>query len=178
MIATACKKAKKRGLLRANFPIFFVIGQSLKSFKNTQLLLTILHSLWRTAGFLKNDVRCHGNHRQTLFAHFRQVLHAFAQYDQARTVFHWLKKRLEMSNLCCLSLDQTVTFSDLAHGLTSKTLKSLKGFIGSDLNESILVPNHPANVNDSQTSGYTTGFSSIASSFVLFFILLPFVLKK
>ena len=42
------------------------------------------------------------------------------------------------------------------------------------------VPNHPANVNDSrrQISGYTTGFSYIASSFVLFFILLPFVLKK
>ena len=54
---------------------------------------------------------------KTLFAHFRQVLHASAQYDQARTVFHRLKKRLEMSNLCSLSWDQTVTFSDLAHGL-------------------------------------------------------------
>ena len=54
---------------------------------------------------------------KTRFAHFRQVLHASAQYDQARTVFHRLKKRLEMSNLCSLSWDQTVTFSDLAHGL-------------------------------------------------------------
>ena len=61
--------------------------------------------------------RCHGNHRQTLFAHFRQVLHASAQYDQAITVFHRLKKRLKVSNLCSLSWDQTVTFSDLAHGL-------------------------------------------------------------
>ena len=54
---------------------------------------------------------------KTLFAHFRQVLHASAQYDQAITVFHWLKKRLEVSNLCSQSWDQTVTFSDLAHGL-------------------------------------------------------------
>ena len=54
---------------------------------------------------------------KTLFAHFRQVLHASAQYDQARTVFRRLKKRLEMSNLCSLSWDQAVTFSDLAHGL-------------------------------------------------------------
>ena len=54
---------------------------------------------------------------KTLFAHFRQVLHASAQYDQAITVFHRLKKRLEVSNLCSLSWDQTVTFSDLAHGL-------------------------------------------------------------
>ena len=54
---------------------------------------------------------------KTLFAHFRQVLHASAQYDQARTVFHRLKKRLEVSNLCSLSWDQTVIFSDLAHGL-------------------------------------------------------------
>ena len=54
---------------------------------------------------------------KTLFAHFRQVLHASAQYDQARTVFHRSKKRLEVSNLCSLSWDQTVTFSDLAHGL-------------------------------------------------------------
>ena len=51
---------------------------------------------------------------KTLFAHFRQVLHASAQYDQARTVFRRLKKRLE---ICSLSWDQTVTFSDLAHGL-------------------------------------------------------------
>ena len=51
---------------------------------------------------------------KTLFAHFRQVLHASAQYDQAITVFHRLKKRLEVSNLCSLSWDQTVTFSDLA----------------------------------------------------------------
>ena len=57
----------------------------------------------------------------TLFAHFRQVLHASAQYDQAITVFHRLKKRLEVSNLCSLSWDQTVTFSDLAHGLTLKS---------------------------------------------------------
>ena len=57
-----------------------------------------------------------------------------------------------------------------------KNFKSLKGFIGSDLNAA--VPNHTANVNDSQTSGYTTGYSSIASSFVLFFISLPSVLKK
>ena len=56
---------------------------------------------------------------KTLFAHFRQVLHASAQYDQAITVFHRLKKRLEVSNLCSLSWDQTVTFSDLAHGLSS-----------------------------------------------------------
>ena len=55
---------------------------------------------------------------KTLFAHFRQVLHASAQYDQAITVFHRLKKRLEVSNLCSLSWDQTVTFSDLAHGLS------------------------------------------------------------
>ena len=34
VIATACKKAKKPGLLRANFPIFFVIRQSLRSLKN------------------------------------------------------------------------------------------------------------------------------------------------
>ena len=54
---------------------------------------------------------------KTLFAHFRQVLHASAQYDQAITVFHRLKKRLEVSNLCSLSWDQTVNFSDLAHGL-------------------------------------------------------------
>ena len=54
---------------------------------------------------------------KTLFAHFREVLHASAQYDQAMTVFHRLKKRLEVSNLCSLSWDQTVTFSDLAHGL-------------------------------------------------------------
>ena len=54
---------------------------------------------------------------KTLFAHFRQVLHASAQYDQAITVLHRLKKRLEVSNLCSLSWDQTVTFSDLAHGL-------------------------------------------------------------
>ena len=54
---------------------------------------------------------------KTLFAHFRQVVHASAQYDQAITVFHRLKKRLEVSNLCSLSWDQTVTFSDLAHGL-------------------------------------------------------------
>ena len=54
---------------------------------------------------------------KTLFAHFRQVLHASAQYDQAITVFQRLKKRLEVSNLCSLSWDQTVTFSDLAHGL-------------------------------------------------------------
>ena len=53
---------------------------------------------------------------KTLFAHFRQVLHASAQYDQAITVFHRLQKRLEVSNLCSLSWDQTVTFSDLAHG--------------------------------------------------------------
>ena len=53
-------------------------------------------------------------------------------------------------------------------------LKSLKGFIGSDWNEA--VHNHPANVI--QISRYTTEFSSIASSFVFFFILLPFVLKK
>ena len=55
---------------------------------------------------------------KTVFAHFRQVLHASAQYDQAITVFHRLKKRLEVSNLCSLSWDQTVTFSDLAHGLS------------------------------------------------------------
>ena len=61
---------------------------------------------------------------KTLFAHFRQVLHASAQYDQARTVFHRLKKRLEMSNLCSLSWDQTVTFSDLAHGLSQGLLQS------------------------------------------------------
>ena len=61
--------------------------------------------------------RCHGNIGKTLFAHFRQVLHASAQYDQAITVFHRLKKSLEVSNLCSLSWDQTVTFSDLAHGL-------------------------------------------------------------
>ena len=54
---------------------------------------------------------------KTLFTHFRQVLHASAQYDQAITVFHRLKNRLEVSNLCSLSWDQTVTFSDLAHGL-------------------------------------------------------------
>ena len=60
--------------------------------------------------------------------------------------------------------------------LVLQKLKSLKRFIGSDLNEA--VPNHPANLNDSQTSGYTTGSSSIASSFVLFFLLLPSVLKK
>ena len=54
---------------------------------------------------------------KTLFAHFRQVLHASAQYDQAITVFHRLKKRLEVSNRCSLSWDQTVTFSDLAYGL-------------------------------------------------------------
>ena len=35
---------------------------------------------------------------KTLFAHFGQVLHASAQYDQARTVFRRLKKRLEVSN--------------------------------------------------------------------------------
>ena len=66
--------------------------------------------------------------------------------------------------------------SKQASNLCFKNFKSLKGFIGLDLNEA--VPNHPANVNDSQISGYTTRFSSIASSFVLFFILLPFVLKK
>ena len=54
---------------------------------------------------------------KTLFAHFRQVVQASAQYDQAITVFHRLKKRLEVSNLCFLSWDQTVTFSDLAQGL-------------------------------------------------------------
>ena len=58
---------------------------------------------------------------KTLFAHFRQVLHASAQYDQAITVFHRLKKRLEVSNLCSLSWDQTVPFSDLAHGLCAAT---------------------------------------------------------
>ena len=35
VIATACKKAKKLGLLRANFPIYFVIRQSLRSLKNS-----------------------------------------------------------------------------------------------------------------------------------------------
>ena len=59
---------------------------------------------------------------KTLFAHFRQVLHASAQYDQAITVFHRLKKRLEVSNLCSLSWDQTVTFSDLAYGLKGHSL--------------------------------------------------------
>ena len=58
---------------------------------------------------------------KTIFGHFRQVLHASAQYDQARTVFHRLKKRLEVSNLCSLSWDHTVTFSDLAHGLYSES---------------------------------------------------------
>ena len=52
-----------------------------------------------------------------LFAHFRQVLHGSAQYDQAISVFHRLQKRFEVSNLCSLSWDQTVTFSDLANGL-------------------------------------------------------------
>ena len=61
---------------------------------------------------------------KTLFAHFRQVLHASAQYDQAITVFHRLKKRLEVSNLCSFSWDQTVTFSDLAHGLCLWTDRS------------------------------------------------------
>ena len=69
--------------------------------------------------------------------------------------------------------------SKQASNLYFQNFKSSKGFIRSDLNEA--VPNHPANVNDSQTSGYTTGFSTIASSFVLFFILLvilPFILKN
>ena len=66
--------------------------------------------------------------------------------------------------------------SKQASNLCFKNFKSLKGFIRLDLNEA--VPNHPANVNDSQISGCTTRFSSIPSSFVLFFILLPFVLKK
>ena len=63
---------------------------------------------------------------KTLFAHFRQVVHASAQYDQAITVFHRLKKRLEVSNLCSLSWDQTVTFSDLAHGLNATDLASAR----------------------------------------------------
>ena len=63
---------------------------------------------------------------KTLFAHFRQVLHASARYDQAITVFHRLKKRLEVSNLCSLSWDQTVTFSDLAHGLMNSQVNSQK----------------------------------------------------
>ena len=63
---------------------------------------------------------------KTLFAHFRQVLHATAQYDQAITVFHRLKKRLEVSNLCSLSWDQTVTFSDLAHGLKRRDRAELQ----------------------------------------------------
>ena len=63
---------------------------------------------------------------KTLFAHFRQVLHASAQYDQAITVFHRLKKRLEVSNLCSLSWDQTVAFSDLAHGLREIDVLSLR----------------------------------------------------
>ena len=61
-----------------------------------------------------------------LFAHFRQVLHASAQYDQARTFFHRLKKRLEVSNLCSLSWDQTVIFSDLAHGLSKHSTETRK----------------------------------------------------
>ena len=47
VIATACKKAQKPGLLRANFLIFFVIRQSLRSPKNSWFLFTILHSLLR-----------------------------------------------------------------------------------------------------------------------------------
>ena len=66
---------------------------------------------------------------KTLFAHFRQVLHASAQYDQAITVFHRLKKRLEVSNLCSLSWDQTVTFSDLAHGLRQIYARSGKNLL-------------------------------------------------
>ena len=65
---------------------------------------------------------------KTLFAHFRQVLHASAQYNQAITVFHRLKKRLEVSNLCSLSWDQTVTFSDLAHGLSSLLAAAMTSF--------------------------------------------------
>ena len=63
-----------------------------------------------------------------------------------------------------------------ARNLYIKNFKSLKGLIGSDLNEA--VPNHPANLNNSQTSGDATGFSCIAFSFVLFFTLLPFSLRK
>ena len=34
VIATTCKKSKKLGLPRANFPIFFVIRRSLRSLNN------------------------------------------------------------------------------------------------------------------------------------------------
>ena len=121
MIATACKKAKKLGLLRANFPIIFcnpakskVSQEQLIPFDHFTLTFEALNG-----GFIEK--RCPvamATIGKTLFAHFRQVLHASAQYDQAITVFHRLKKRLEVSNLCSLSWDQTVTFSDLAHGLS------------------------------------------------------------
>ena len=90
---------------------------------------------------------------KTLFAHFRQVLHASAQYDQAITVFHRLKKRLEVSNLCSLSWDQTVTFSDLAHGPFQRRHARQQGSI-----QRYVRKNKKASFQRSRLSGCTSNF--------------------
>ena len=122
VIAAACKKAKK-GVFWERISRFFMSSGKVWS------LSRILHYFWlfytafwgiKRRGSWKTMPVAMAIIGKTLSAHFRQVLHASAQYDQARTVFHRLKKRLEMSNLCSLSWDQTVTFSDLAHWLSAR----------------------------------------------------------